>query len=272
MNIDSLYLIGKSHKVCQDYAIHGEIEGNPYFIVSDGCSSSKNVDIGARILAQSAKLALISMYKGLDISVKQYSEFGTLAIGRSAVIVDGLQVSRECLDATLMVGFIKNDEVIIYIYGDGVILLKDANGMYKYLNVQFTENAPYYLTYWYSPDKLSSYFYYFNQAMEITEFDSNNIGDGNNGKKINRCDVDSPLIYNFKLSDINSIVLSTDGINSFVRDNVMPYDIDAVAPGFMSFKNTKGEFLKRRIERHLDELAKQNIHHYDDIGMAGITL
>jgi hypothetical protein len=52
----------------------------------------------------------------------------------------------------------------------------------------------------------------------------------------------------------------------------MPYDIDAVAPGFMSFKNTKGEFLKRRIERHLDELAKQNIHHYDDIGMAGITL
>ena len=57
LQIDSYFTNGKVNKVCQDYVIHGETPV-PYVILCDGCSSSKFTDVGARILAHSAKEAL----------------------------------------------------------------------------------------------------------------------------------------------------------------------------------------------------------------------
>ena len=268
MNTDSLYLIGKSHKVCQDYAIHGTIDGTPYFIVSDGCSSSKDVDIGARLLAQCAKITMLKK-PHVNLSAPQpYFGFGSEVIKAARLATAQLSLPNYCLDATLMVGFVQNNIVYVYIYGDGVILLDGVDGVYEYKNIQFSENAPFYLTYWDNPDAMSSYLYYYNQAMTIDEFDGHN-----NGTAKERCEVDRPLIYSFDLTKYKSIVLSTDGINSFVDyDKNVPVDIGSVAQDMIKFKNTKGEFLKRRIERKIDELSVINVHHYDDIGMAGITL
>ena len=55
MNADHYYTIGNSHSVCQDYAISGLVENGAYAILSDGCSSSPDVDVGARMLSLSAK-------------------------------------------------------------------------------------------------------------------------------------------------------------------------------------------------------------------------
>ncbi len=54
METNSFYQIGKEHKVCEDYASCG-IEPFPYAILSDGCSTGKNTDIGSRILVSITK-------------------------------------------------------------------------------------------------------------------------------------------------------------------------------------------------------------------------
>ena len=61
INVDHYMTIGSSHQVCEDYIISGT-EPFPYIILSDGCSSSKDTDIGARILAQCAKNYLTTFH------------------------------------------------------------------------------------------------------------------------------------------------------------------------------------------------------------------
>ncbi|HYO91642.1 MAG TPA: hypothetical protein VEQ40_08400, partial [Pyrinomonadaceae bacterium] len=69
MNADSAFLIGATHAVCQDYAVAGNgtpderaavsnLQANPYVILSDGCSSSPDTDIGARLLVKAAEQVL----------------------------------------------------------------------------------------------------------------------------------------------------------------------------------------------------------------------
>ena len=58
MNTDCYYEIGHSHIFCEDYALAGIVNNIGYAIVSDGCSSSDNVDVGARVLAHIAKVFL----------------------------------------------------------------------------------------------------------------------------------------------------------------------------------------------------------------------
>ena len=65
MYTDSYFKIGKSHKVCEDYARAKEIphpylakEKLPYAVVSDGCSGSEDTDFGSRLMAISVETAL----------------------------------------------------------------------------------------------------------------------------------------------------------------------------------------------------------------------
>ncbi len=53
-NLDSFFSMAKQHAVCQDYAIGGMLP-SPFLVLCDGCSSSNNSDVGARILAISAR-------------------------------------------------------------------------------------------------------------------------------------------------------------------------------------------------------------------------
>ena len=63
MNTDFYCEIGDSHVACEDYALAGKINDNiSYAIVADGCSSSPNVDVGARVLAHAALDYLTSQF------------------------------------------------------------------------------------------------------------------------------------------------------------------------------------------------------------------
>ncbi len=54
INIDTFLKIGDQHKICEDYIIQGT-DQVPLLILSDGCSSSDNTEMGARILCYLAK-------------------------------------------------------------------------------------------------------------------------------------------------------------------------------------------------------------------------
>jgi len=63
MHADHHYEIGSSHVACEDYAMSGTQEGLTYAILSDGCSASKDSDVGARILCHLAKSALMYLHR-----------------------------------------------------------------------------------------------------------------------------------------------------------------------------------------------------------------
>ncbi len=50
MNIDTFIKQGE-HGICEDYVIAKMINGSPVLVISDGCSSSPNTDVGSKLLA-----------------------------------------------------------------------------------------------------------------------------------------------------------------------------------------------------------------------------
>ena len=58
MTADAYFAIGRTHDVCQDYALASDDVPKTWALVSDGCSSSPASDIGARLLGRAAAHAL----------------------------------------------------------------------------------------------------------------------------------------------------------------------------------------------------------------------
>jgi hypothetical protein len=58
MKADSYFEIGSTHQVCQDYALAYASDDFAYAIMSDGCTSSLNTDIGARLVSVIARDAI----------------------------------------------------------------------------------------------------------------------------------------------------------------------------------------------------------------------
>ena len=67
--VDSHFVKGSSHLVCQDYSSSGfTFNGIPYIIISDGCSTAKDSDVGARLLVRATEQAIntLSILDSLD--------------------------------------------------------------------------------------------------------------------------------------------------------------------------------------------------------------
>lgn len=56
MNSDSLFVIGSDHDICQDYVAHHNNGVKSYIVLADGCSGSKDSDVGARVLVKSHEI------------------------------------------------------------------------------------------------------------------------------------------------------------------------------------------------------------------------
>ncbi len=146
---DYFYTIGVTHKVCEDYAVQGSIP-SPFIILSDGCSASPNSDIGARILTMTAK----QMFENNTAKPLDYLDFGQQLITTALKVTEELQIPDGVLDATVMLAFLHENNIMVYVYGDGCLLFKDHAGNVGTIEVIFTHNAPYYLTYWFDQERL----------------------------------------------------------------------------------------------------------------------
>ena len=135
--------IGSQHKVCEDYIISG-MEPEPYIILADGCSSSNDTEMGARILCHLAKQYL--RYRSDDLHNIDHKKMGRWIIHNAEMAARQMGLKVSCLDATLIVSFFIDGEVKIFMYGDGVVVIKSGNDI-EYFKIDFSSNAPYYLSY-----------------------------------------------------------------------------------------------------------------------------
>src|SRR6185295_18680312 len=101
MNTDAAINIGSTHSVCQDYAI----ARNGYVVLADGCSSSPDTDIGARLLVKALDQRL-----GTPTDIEElHRESARTALGWAAM----LGLPDQAVDATLLSAHVEGEDLII---------------------------------------------------------------------------------------------------------------------------------------------------------------
>jgi hypothetical protein len=271
INTDIFLEIGNSHKICEDYIIQGIVNNCPYVILADGCSSSDNTEMGARLLCHLAKQYL-KFYEGVMCHI-DYDKMGNWIIHNAELSARQLGLKKKALDATLIVAFTDENGIYIYMYGDGLVVLKkyDPESVYKnnYLvfTADFKNNEPYYLSY--RIDEYRNNLYHDSKnELSITIEDNSIVED------IQTFAYDYQNILTFELGTFDQLFIASDGLASFIDDN--PTELRSHSPfevckEFMSFKNLKGEFLKRRMKRALKKFSELGYVHYDDLSIGAFN-
>jgi len=254
LHYDHHYSIGLTHQVCQDYVMGGEVP-TPFIVLSDGCSSSPNSEMGAKILTLTTQQIL----KNENQWPLDYADFGRQLINCAFNVTKKLQLPDCVLDATLMLAFLQEDNIIVYVYGDGCLLFKDHDGHVGTIEVVFTHNAPFYLSYWIDKERLLEYTKA--EPKPLLLIDSVN---GQSEPK----PFETPLIFSLPLKKYKFIGIASDGASHFVdikkSVKVPLYDI---ATDLLAFPDTLGEFVKRHTINVLAQHVKHGIHSFDDLSI-----
>lgn len=269
MQTDSFFYIGKSHTVCEDYALHGK----NCIILSDGCSSSKYSDIGSRLLCITANRILNSF-----ISVPfSYDEFGKKVAVCVSEQLRLLDLPMTTMDATLMVAFEFKGLLYLYTYGDGYYQIKFKNKHIQFGTVKFNRNAPYYLSYWLSPQNNIDYIKKYGNGVElITGTYINGTCEMNSEIVDLSFSHDKPLInFPIPIDQVEYIMLMSDGVESFQNYSALPtipIKPSDIIEELSCFKNKNGQFITRRVKAALKQFRKDGIEHFDDLSVAGMYI
>jgi len=253
---DTFLKIGKTHQECEDYIISGDYPCK-YLILSDGCSSSKQTEMGARILCHLAKQYLQYRQDDYRFPSLDYDEMGNWIIHNAELTVRQLGLTRNCLDATLIVAFEHDRRIRIYMYGDGAVIVKNANGTIALMEVEFTQNAPFYLSYRINPEAMDL-FHRMKQDLIIKSTFENIVE--------NSYAYDYHTQFTYDLDTFPRVLICSDGISSFIKGTEPEQTIE-IAKEFLAYKSMKGEFLKRRMKRAIKVYEANNIHHHDDLSV-----
>ena len=250
---------GYSHKVCEDYAFNG----NDFVVLSDGCSMSDFTDYGARTLCFSAA-GFIQAF-GKKGGVPDYNIFKHQVLGTSVSNIKSLGLPLTSLDATLLVAFIEGPFIKVYVYGDGYICTTDVYENKTFYQFEYSNNAPEYLTYELDPKRKETYLEEF--GGELTVLKSECLGNWEEIEPVNS--------FKFAINEFKTITLSSDGVASFTAKNkgfVETMNPIASLNDFVSFKNFKGEFVRRRANKAIKTFEKVDIRNYDDLSIVGIHI
>ena len=271
INVGHVFQMGKSHRVCEDYAASGTLDGDKYYaFVSDGCSGSDNTDIGARLLVRQA----IKRFDGGVVGVANLDQL--IASADSSREMLGLHPTS--LDATLLgVGFNGNAQTVgLFAAGDGCIVLKYKSGSIQIVTLNPCSinggEYPIYLSYRLDKKRLGGLIQTegfscptFNDAM----YDSND-------KVQYMLDDDCPTYtyrrVRYSCEEINFIAVMSDGLSTFSDENRKGISVLEIVKELMAFKSTGGPFVDRRMNGFRKKCKREGWTHDDDFSMAVISL
>lgn len=297
MGTDCAFQIGKTHDICEDYALASDCgslikdgDNITFAIVSDGCSSSRKTDIGSRVLSSAA----VEQLNNIVAVTKNLNNFNAnVCISKARDIVKSLSLPTRTVDATLLMATV-SDCVQVKLYGDGFVAIGLDNGDIFTLRLEYHEGYPFYLNY--LPESgihFQNWKNLYSQKTIHTSIISNGeiirkecfpctceYFDRKNDKK-------KPAIYitgdtfetnmSIDLNSLKWVTLISDGVDSFYKTeeadtSLINIDIDynEVISEALNFKNFNGKFMQRRLNRFLKFCQKNNWHHADDISFSSI--
>ena len=278
LNADRYFYIGKTHDVCEDFAVAGSIAyADPinyvYAILCDGCSSSKDTDIGARLLAKVAERLLLP-----------YSSL-TNEIDSAAKVCFDLNLNSSCLDATLLkvTAFDTGKHCKWYAscIGDGTIIKIRNDNKIEITDIEYKSGAPYYLSYKLDREREKGYIKTYGLERTITKYIFNQ---SLTWESVSNPVIDTkgiPYIEDGYFDDseegYHTILTTSDGIHSFQEKIITDTSvvnhqmgIERILPELLDFKGYNGQFIARRMKRFMKDSAKWNWSNLDDLSMAGV--
>ena len=295
-NADSYFKMGSSHKVCEDFALHGSFEsssGDPvyYGIVSDGCSSSMiengirlpvNVDTGARLwclVAEQAIKETIYTFGSTDFlfSLK------TTILRKMNILVCNLDIPLPALDCTLLIAIVYKNNFFYAVWGDGIVI-----GRYdKFVGVsviEYESGAPYYLSYELDRKRSLQYFEQFGDYKQKVKSYAFKINEESSFEELTREENDlyphASFFDNIKIRKEDCpkgyISVISDGAMSFRQKIEGQYErkvlsLEDLLPHLAYFKGVRGNFLGRSMNLLDRWMKKEHIDHYDDLSIATVA-
>jgi len=284
VNTDSALYTGKTHSICQDYVINGQQNANTHYIfLADGCSGSNQTDVGARILCHTNKfyLPFSTSFDGIKIDNEKIMHSAHIACGV-------IGINSECLDAT-MISVVNSKEIIkVNILGDGVVALKDKEGLLRIISFEYSENYPFYLNYKH-PSNQERYKKWLEEKQKhifdvsVLDLTSAIKTSDNPDALFSRSDNDSTIATDPEHTKISIcpdyydfVAVISDGVKSFYKIDTLGRTTTLnhlnIVYEILNFKNTKGEFVKRRLNKFKKECEKNKIYHYDDVSLGVMYL
>ena len=280
MPSDSYYTKGWTHLVCQDYAMHGSIvtmsdDGNhrmDYGLVSDGCSSSDDTDIGSRLILRSAYCLAEQMQhilNSLDAEGGNYmgsansmwNDFANNVAEKALSWSNAMELNSTAIDATLLACFADKKWACTASFGDGAHIVCRRVGTERIIEIEhidFLANVPPYPVYTTSAQMMEDFTAYRGNTKRVMRWNSK--GDY---EEILGGEPGHLLVY--PADEVEFIAVVSDGISSF--GDIRCFE---VAQAICAFRNYAGEFVKRRMMRALDEYQKSSHVPSDDISMASV--
>lgn len=286
VSYDSYFCIGDYHvrnaTPCQDYALAGQTHhGVNYAIVSDGCSASKDTDLGSRLIAHWFRHLLTGP---INTFPSNPPDFGDDSAMKSVLVrgfvkhfesmwLRGVLPHFECLDATLLSVFIhpSYQHGYILIYGDGGFAMRGKDGVLKTFLVHSDWNAPPYLSYNMEPERRDNYIAQAGKQGSVTYITRHDHSkkDAKDevmlAKSTHQVMEMDGLVFMFDHKDMDTIAVFTDGVCQVGQKN--PHEVMAE---FMDIKSPAGIFVGRTCLSNFRRLAKEGIVPSDDFAMAAL--
>lgn len=226
---DSYFEIGSTHKVCQDYAAHKD----GFAVLSDGCSTSPNTDVGSRFICLNELLEEPLPMKAL------ISTAGLVGVPKEALFATKLHVSVT-----------ENGEWLTpVIDGDGYLLAVSNDGQIHLTLIEYPDNMPWYPVYAEIPTGRELFV---DRKPTVTAL----AGDLTRVNPLFLC-----------TNQYSFLAVCSDGLGTFKTKDGVPVPALEIAKGLVDVKVRGGKFMHRRIQS-LKRNAWADLHHEDDFAIA----
>lgn len=283
--VDDYFHIGQMHlgsgKPCQDYSFSGVTDDEGAFaLVSDGCSTGRHTDVGARVIALATVNTIQHWAKEKTFPIEKLDKMVTeqhkAAITKS---IEAFGLELQDMLATCAYACITPKGGLINVNGDGVVACIYTDGVVALTSYQWSNNAPMYPAY--AGDdyksfinfhgghldapvlKIESYSYDQDQSHPVRFISTSRVitlGEAINGSAIK--------ISESETKNLKFIAVFTDGVMQ-----VEGIEWQDVVLGLLAFKNLEGEFAKRRMIRFIKDSKRDNYRGpLDDIAYAVIRI
>jgi hypothetical protein len=281
---DSFFQIGKSHRICEDFAMHGQIpmisnesSDFSYAIVCDGCSSScesngirmpLNTDTGSRLVALSARRSLFDWLYMKDFSKRPLEDFILEGLLRQK---DALMIPSSVFDSTLMIAYANNKtgHSTVMVWGDGIVVSEDPVGVKTITKIEYSTGAPFYLSYKMKHLMMLEYFRQFGVGFKSV---FQKIGEEHQEIFIPVFEDRESLFHKPFVIDgfFNKITLMSDGVCQFGPKIGDFADTFKMAEELTQFPIISPSFVQRQFNIINRKMRLENTSHFDDLAMASI--
>jgi hypothetical protein len=275
MNSGCAMYIGKTHRICQDYAMTGTHPNGEFAILADGCSSSEDSDIGARLLVRSASREL-ELRRVIDPRLLGTGPFYLACLQRSSSCSQSLGLSPVALDATLLMVHATKRRFIATCYGDGIVALGRADGSIEAHSIQFENGFPNFPSYLLDPVRRQHYETHDKGTQHITTW---TLADGA-VQKTNTVKTDQPIsLWQGDCADYHFVALISDGAHTFEQmtevgalktPTPVPVPAEEILVELLAFKSFRGEFVRRRLQTFLRQCEVNARYHNDDFSVGAV--